>query len=291
MEWGNEGQAALTAPIVVNPNFVPSGAETVLQIEAAGAQFVDGQVSVGIGSTDVAVRRVWVVSPTRLLVSVAVSPSASGSVLPVTILSGLQILNSPFAFSIGGPQPRAFWLNSHYANASTGGTTVSAGSQVVIKVATSPVALNQGNVSVVLNETRIVPQSVSGGQITFTVPAGTPQGLSLLRIEAVGERSLPIAIQVDAQSARILSITGLGPEPRPGELIMILVAGLGSQAENAAISVGGRDARVQNLIPADGDRYTVVVRVPEETLRGATVPVLVHLADAPSEPYQLKIGI
>ena len=38
----------------------------MLQIDAPGASFVDGQTTVGFGNSDIVVKQIYVASPTRL---------------------------------------------------------------------------------------------------------------------------------------------------------------------------------------------------------------------------------
>ena len=51
----------------VTPNALPAGITATVDITAANMNFVDGQVTVGFGSDDVQVRRVWVLSPTHAI--------------------------------------------------------------------------------------------------------------------------------------------------------------------------------------------------------------------------------
>ncbi|HYO81500.1 MAG TPA: matrixin family metalloprotease [Bryobacteraceae bacterium] len=289
MQYGGEGASALPA-FITSPSSIPPGADAAIQIDAVGTQFVEGQVSVGFGSTDVVVKRIWVLSPTRLLVSVAAHPNAVAGVLPLTVLSGLQVLNSPFTFAVSAPAARPFWLASNYANAGTGGTSISAGSVVVLNVAAAPVNLTTSNTAVLLNETRITPLTVATGQVTFVVPQGMATGVTTLRLDVAGERSLPIPMVIDAQAARIVGANAAGGDPKPGDLVFLTVAGLGSAAaQEATVTIGGRDTRVIRVFP-EADRHVLVVRVPEEMLRNSTVPVVLFLGGAPSEPFNLKVG-
>ena len=58
-------------------------------------RFADGQTIVGFGSSDILVRRVWVLSPTRLLANVSVAPTAPPFTnTQVSILTGFQMFNA-----------------------------------------------------------------------------------------------------------------------------------------------------------------------------------------------------
>lgn len=268
--------------LTLAPNSVPSGVESMVQIDALNGQFIDGQISVSFGSADVSVRRLWVINPSRLLVNVTVSPTAQLSTPTVTIISGLQVLQQAASFVVQGTVSRPFWLNSVYLNAISGQTSVSAGSTVTMLVGASPVTLTTANASVMVNDIRVPLSSVSGNQITFQLPPGLPAGPAAIRIEAGGDRSLPIVIPLDQPVARILAVTSA-----VSDLVALSVTGMTD--EKVSVSAGGKACRVISAIP-DGDRYTVIFQLPEGSKAGDTVPVTVTTAAGTSDPISLKIG-
>jgi hypothetical protein len=270
------------AGLILAPNNVPAGVESMIQIDAPGAQFAEGQVAVSFGTAQVAVRRTWVVSPTRLMVNVSVSGSAQLSIPTVTVVSGLQVIQQPQSFVVQGPVQRPFWLNSLYLNPATGQPSVSAGAMVTMLVGASPAPVTPANTSVLLNDTRVPLLNANSGQITFQIPAGTPAGPVAVRLEASGERSLPIAIPVEGAVARILAAsTGAG------DLVALSVAGLTD--DKVTVMVGARAAKLIAVLP-DGDKHIVMFQLPEDAPRGETVPVTLVTATGASEPFSLKIG-
>jgi uncharacterized protein (TIGR03437 family) len=290
--YSYNGEGAQQPAFVLSPNTLPSGVEATVQIDAVGTQFVDGQVSVGFGSTDVTARRIWVVSPTRLMVNDSVSGLSAPAVLPVTIVSGLHIIQNQLAFAVSGPQQRNFWLSSAYLNAVTGQTSLNPGSQAMMLVGASPAQITATNTSVLLNDVRVPLVSATNGQIVFGIPATASPGPLTVRVETAGERSLPITIAIDplpAASVRVLAASTSGGDAKPGELVFLSVVGLNGSASQALVTIAGRDARVMAVFP-DGDRHTLAVRVPDETPRNTNVPVVVLLGDSTSEPFSLKIG-
>ncbi len=89
----------------------------VVDIKGANTQFVDGQVTVGFGTNDITVSRVWVLSPTHLIANVVVAPGAAVGTSEISVISGFNVMIAPSPFQI---QP---------ANAAlpTVGTVVNAG--------------------------------------------------------------------------------------------------------------------------------------------------------------------
>jgi hypothetical protein len=286
--------ATAATTLTLQPNGVPSGVETTIQIDSPNAQFVEGQVSVGFGTSDISVRRVWVVSPTRLLVNVAVNASAQLSIPTVTLVSGLQIMRQPQSFVVQGSVPRPFWMSSLYLNTVTGQPSVNPGSTVAMLIGASPVPATTANASVLLNDIRVPLLSVNSGQITFQIPASTPVGSLVVRVEIAGERSLPITIPVEAVSrpadggSSNGTVKILAASSTAVDLVALQVSGLGSD-DKVTVQIAGRTARLIAVMP-DGDKHTVIFELPGDIRRGDTVQVTVSNSAGTSEPFSLRIG-
>ena len=86
-----------TAPLVtsINPASLPAAAEAMVDITAAGVNFQQGLTNVGFGTSDVLVRRVFVLSSTHLQVDVSVSPGAALTSSDTSgIVTGFQLASS-----------------------------------------------------------------------------------------------------------------------------------------------------------------------------------------------------
>ena len=296
-----DGQSLAAAGVIslnVSPSSLSAGSETMLQIDAPGANFIEGQTTVGFGNADIVAKQVSVVSPTRLLVNVAVSGTAQPAPAHVTIISGLQMITQQFAFQIA-PFSRSFWLSSNIVNAATGQPGVTAGAQAVLTVGASPVTLAIVNVGLLLNDRPIPVSSVVNGQITFTVPAGTVAGPVVLRVDAGGERSLPIMMIVDPPPPRILSAA---PESEPdgsplhaGQLVSLTVADLERQgsvvdAAKIAVKLGGIDVKVAQVVQQQENSHKVLVYLPETTPTGDNLPLTLSINSRTSEPLAVSVG-
>ena len=66
------------------------GADSEVDIVGVNTNFVDGQVSVGFGDSDIVVRHLWVLSPQEVLLNVTVRPTAQLGPVQLTVASGLQ---------------------------------------------------------------------------------------------------------------------------------------------------------------------------------------------------------
>ena len=90
-----------------DPNGLPAGASAMVEVNGVNTRFADGQTIVGFGSSDILVRRVWVLSPTRLLANVSVAATAPPFTnTQVSILTGFQMFTQAFGFQILPASPR-----------------------------------------------------------------------------------------------------------------------------------------------------------------------------------------
>jgi len=190
--------------LTVNSPSLSAGTESMLQIDTVGGTFAEGQTSIGFGTSDILIRQLSVVSPTRLLVNVAVSPTAQPGFVQLSVVTGLQTVAQQFALQIL-PAARAFWLSSNIVNAQTGVPGVSAGTQTVLTVGSAPAGLNPNTTTLLLEDRPIPIIGIANNQITFQIPSGATGGPAVLKVEAAGERSSPILMVIDPPPAKTQS--------------------------------------------------------------------------------------
>lgn len=94
------GSAAVLA---VSPQFLTPGSDTVVDVMAQNTNFIDGQVLVGFGTSDVIVKRVQVVSPTHLSITATAPSGTFVSTSTMNITNGLRILSQSQGTSILPP--------------------------------------------------------------------------------------------------------------------------------------------------------------------------------------------
>jgi uncharacterized protein (TIGR03437 family) len=285
--------------VIAAPGSLPAGTESLVQIDAANIEFTDGLVSVGFGTSDVVARRVWVVSPTRLLANVFVSPFAQAGAYNLTVASGLQTVSQPFSFQVQPANLRAFWLSSSVLNFVTQQPSVTAGAIAVLTVGGSPVTVTPGSANVILGDRQLPVLAVNGNQVMFQIPAGTPVGPVAVRLESGSERSLPIVVPIDPPPPRILSATVANQtltEALPahaGESISLIVADLketGSPigGSRVVVNIGGVHVNAISVSEA-GSAHKLTVLLPSHSPVGR-VPVSVEIDERTSEPIQVSIA-
>ncbi|MCS7024565.1 MAG: matrixin family metalloprotease [Bryobacteraceae bacterium] len=250
------------ASLSLSPNALPAGSEGMVEIQVPGANLIDGLAKLGFGTSEVTVRRVWVVSPTRLIANVMVSPTANGPT-SVSVVNGLQLIHQSAAFVALPSNPRLIHVFPQALNPTTGQAFVQAGSPAMVLVHNLPAGTSAASVTLTLNDVPIPVTALNGNQLLFQIPSGFPSGPATLRIRVGAESSQPVAIAIEQPPPVILAIQN-GGQPvdasrpaRPGDWVTLLVAGLipdafSGQVEvsRLSISVGGVTHPVHSVQPA-----------------------------------------
>jgi uncharacterized protein (TIGR03437 family) len=294
------GPVASAAAFLATPALLPAGTEAMVQIDSSGATFVDGLVSVGFGTSDVVVRRLWVVSPTRLLANVTVNPWALPGAYTLTVASGLNVVSQLFTFQVLPANPRAFWLTSSVMNFTTQQPSVTAGAFATMTVGNSPMPVSPTSATVLLGEQRLAIPMANGNQITFQIPAGTPIGPAVMSVESNGERSLPIVVQIDPPPPVILSANSANQlldaarPARAGETINLIVSSLeapGAQVNplRLVVNIGGVHVNVASVTDVGEDAHKLTLVLPSHSPVGTDVPVSVEIDDRTSQPIGVSI--
>ncbi len=177
----------------VNPQTLPAGIASEIDITGTNTNFVAGQVSVGFGTTDVLVNNVWVVSPTHLIVNVTVAPNALLGASELSVISGFEVMSQPFAFQIQPANPGIPEIAWPAVNASTGGA-IYPGTYASVFPANGtqfPV-----NLQLTLNGSPVSVQYSAPTQFNFFVPFGTPAGPAILNASN-GSTSVNVVVEID----------------------------------------------------------------------------------------------
>jgi uncharacterized protein (TIGR03437 family) len=283
--------------VVPAPSTLPAGTEAMVEFNAANGSFADGQTQLGFGVSDIAVRRLWVVSPTRLLANVAVSAAAPSLATTVTIANGLQMVAQPFAFLVQPANPRQLTLSSQVVSAATGQPGVQAGSAALVAVPSLTQAQIAAGLSLTFNGAPVQILSAAPGQITFLVPAGAAAGPAVLRLQAGAETSLPIAIPIELPAPVIVAALAGGATvdatrpARSTELVTLVVGNLGDSpsASRMRLVVGGIEHQIALVLPASNQPgfYQVAFFLNPAVPAGAQ-PVLLTLDGRTSAPFPLQ---
>ncbi|HJT86444.1 MAG TPA: IPT/TIG domain-containing protein [Bryobacteraceae bacterium] len=290
--------ASGTPQLTVNPLSLPAGVAGIVDITAANMQFVDGQVTVGLGTSDITVRRVWVLSPTHLVANVVVAPGAAIGASDISVISGSQMALWPLGFQTQGANPGqpAIFLPLFGADprgqlALPGTILTMYGSNLAVAPNSAQITLNGQTLPILYN---------SAGQINFAIPPAFPTGLATLQLNNGSASALPILVQVDTPPPSIVGVVN-GQEQAvdgthassAGDILTVLISevnsALATMQGHFHVSVSGIDMPVVQVAPGPQPSTLQVTFVLTQGFGGFQVPLVVSLDTSHSTPYPILI--
>lgn len=290
--WTYEGGAGLAIasdiPLVMSTTVFPAGTE--LAVEFSGPSFVEGQTSVGFGTPDIVVRKMWFPAPNRMVANLLISPSAAPNNYNVTLLNGIRL--SPYAASVQVNASRTPWI-------SLSQSPVIAGTPASLHVNGLSFSSSSA-IQLTINDGAIPVTGVEGSNVYFTVPTNFPAGLGLIKLQVGAEVVMPLAASITPPPAMISSVmAGFGtlitPErpARYGELNSLTITGIpesvvpaGSQPR-IAMTIGGVEHRPVT-VSASGGVVTVQFTVQTLVQQGLQ-PLNVTVEGIGVQPYELPV--
>lgn len=243
--------SAPASSVALSATSLPAGVEAMIDIDAPNMSLSDGEASLGFGTSDIIVKRAWVLSPGKLRADVLVLPQAQPQNTTVSVTSGFQVVSQPFAFQTQ-PATGQVTLNSDLINAATGQPGAYPGATVLAMVSNLPAGIQAAQLQLTLNDAAVPVSFAAPNQISFQIPAGFPAGMAVMRLQTGGDPVLPVAVQIDKAPP---SITGafLGTTPveaahpaHPGDTLTLIVASFADpgsvvQPSRFKVTIGGID--------------------------------------------------
>ena len=277
-------QTALT----LNPATLPAGVEAMVDISGVNTSFVQGQTVVGFGSSDIFVRRIFVLSPTHLQVDVFVSPNAALTATEVSVTSGFQVASQPFAFQIIAGNPRLPVASPQLVNTVPGQTAIYSGA--IVSVFGSNLSSGSTLPSVTLNGIPATVLFAVPSQINLQIPAGLPLGPAVMVVTNQNGASFPVDVNIDAAPTSlsgVLNPAGVGNDPshpaHVGDIVTLLLAGFADPTTTVAtprvqISVNGTNAAALLVAPYGANLFQVQTFVPP--VAAGNEPLAIYLDGA-----------
>jgi uncharacterized protein (TIGR03437 family) len=288
---------AVTAPAqlgAISVRELPASSSAAVEIEGINTNFVSGYVSVGFGSNDVAVRRVWVLSPTRLIANVSVASGASLALSEVSVISGLQAVWQANAFQSLAARAGFPFLGLPVVNADASQATIYPGSIASLYGSN----LAAGTIQVTLNDQPVAIQFAGPNQINFVVPATMPAGPATLRFNNGQIAAFPVIVQIDNPPPAVVGVTNVSGASLAGitlgisDVLNVLVTGLDPAAilnvSRIHVMVGGFEVPLQSIAPMPNGVVQLQV-VLTRSFNGAQVPVTVVVDGSSGAPVQIAI--
>jgi len=278
---------------------LPPGATSVIDITAQNTRFADGQVTLGFGSDDVTVQRLWVTGPNTLRANVAVAGNALLTASEISVISGFQVMPQPAAFSVQTGSPSQPVITLPIGNGDTTQRTIFPGSTA------SVYGLNFGQnasaIQVTVNDQPVPLLGVAADHVNIQVPANTPVGLATVKITIGSLASNPVLMQVDAPPPSIVRVSnssGVNYDAThfasAGDSVNIVVTGLDPAiaAQNNLSRLGITISGVPMTpleVTALGGALSQIRFVLTQGFGSTTVPLAVFVDGSSSVPYLIPI--
>lgn len=277
---------------------LPQGVSAMVAVTAANMQFVDGLTTLGFGSGDVAVRRLWVLSPTQAIANVTVAPSALQQETVASVISGFQVYEQAQGFQVTPANPNLAVIslpvtNAFYPvqNSLYPGSVASIYGQNLLAANSTPAITLAGQNAQILY--------TSPTQINIVIPVGVPTGPAVLKLEG----GFPIVLQIDPPPPAIVSAADTGvalggsDTAAPGDTVTLTVSGMYAApapppaASRVAVAEGGVSIPVFTMQQAqDGSNNLLIQFALTASVTGQQVPVTVSLDGGLSMPFYIDIA-
>lgn len=284
--------------MIINYGLLLPGATSMLDlIGGTNTSFEAGQVSIGLGSSDITVGQIWVLNPGRILANMTVSPQAQPGPVDVTVTTGLQTITLPGALQVQVANPNQMSIVTPVLNQATGLAGTPAGGVAVFSSAGLPQNLTSWSATLDPKYFPTAIQMESSNLVSMPIPAAVLTGAAIVQLNPPSSSIVipEVVMQVDAPDPIITAAIdaagnaiGQSNPAHVGDTITLTVTGLtqsanGAGLSNAQVTIGGLSGGVVvsplAITPnSQPDSYQI-----QFTL-GPNVPF------GPNEPAQAGIG-
>jgi uncharacterized protein (TIGR03437 family) len=214
----NAPQIGAISPAALPAGYDAAGTAASLDITTANTNFVDGQVTLGFGTSDISVRRVWVRGPAHLTADVVVANNAAIGGVSVDVISGFQVISAPAAFQVQPPNGSLPAMALPVDNGVSYAPSLHPGDYGTIFGAN--LAATPASAQVVLNGAAAPLAYASASQINFIIPAATPVGQATLVVSNGPASTYPVMLQIDAPQPVIEAAVAA---TNPGDIVNVQV--------------------------------------------------------------------
>ncbi len=291
--------SGVSPSISLSPTSLPAGGEAMIEVTGVNTNFTDGETQLGFGSSDVWVKRLWVLSPTQIRAEVVVSAAAQAGNALASVTSGFQVIAQPATFQILPGNPQAVVASSDLVNAVTLEPWVYPGATAKLTVSSLPA---DSHPTVTLNGATANVVALGDKQITFQVPASLSPGLALLQVHVSGLASYQIAVWIDPPPPVVTAVLDSGVPldsshaALAGDLLVIQVSGLADAGATVAesrlhVSVGGIDHTLGGPalpVPDAPGQHEILIVLSGQVPAGPQ-PLSVSIDYRTSTPYPIAV--
>jgi uncharacterized protein (TIGR03437 family) len=292
--------ASAAPQILVSPAKLPAGAFAEVDVLAANMTFVDGQVTLGFGTDDVVVSRIWTLNPTHLVANVQVAPKAALGTSDISVISGFQEAAQAQAMQIAPANAQSPAI-AVVTNGILSQATLYPGAYGTIWG--SDLAGAGATTLVTLNDNPVVVAYASANQVNFVIPSNLAIGPATLKLNNGVDDALPVVVEVDPAPPAIASVafvSGAGPDAdhpaSNGAVLNVLVTGLDptvlSNLGRVSVTLGGVAMQVGGISPAtDGSGVYQIQVTLIQPPTGDKVPLAVWVDGSSGAPVFIPVKL
>lgn len=289
---------AAVPQVTISPSALPAGVSAMVDITATNMQFVDGQVTVGFGTSDISVEHVWVLSPNHAIADVVVAPNAVQGLSEVSVISGFQRAFQPAAFQIQPPSLTQPTVNA-VINGDPSRQTLYAGAFAAVFGAN--LAIPGTPPQVTLSGQPVTVLYAAANQINILIPAGFPSGPAVLNVANGAASAFPFAIQISLPPPAVAFVTDGTPtqavttssSAAVGDLLTIVVntlaPALAGSHGRVDVNVGGFDMPVIVVAAGPAPGTVEVTFMMAQAFGGNVIPLVVTVDSDSSNPYPILV--
>jgi uncharacterized protein (TIGR03437 family) len=284
--------------VLVSPLRLPAGAFAKVDVLAANMTFADGQVTLGLGTDDITVTHVWLLSPTHLIANVQVAAKAALAASDVSVISGFQVAMQAQAMqtvAANAQLPSIAAVTNGIPSQATlypGGYGTIWGSNLLSAGATTNVTLNDVPAVVVYS---------SANQVNFVVPSDFTIVPATLKLNNGVDDALPVVVEIDPAPPAIASVvfdSGPGPDAdhpaSDGAVLDVLVTGLDpsvlSNPGRVGVILGGVATQVDGISAATAAGVYQIQITLIQPPTGSKVPLAVWVDGSGSLPAFIPVS-
>jgi uncharacterized protein (TIGR03437 family) len=285
----------------VSQTALPAGTAAAVEIDLANVSLVDAsQVTIGFGSRDIMVRRIWITSqnPPHLLANVTVTGNATVGFSEVSLVNGLQVISQPGGFQTVAARPDLPNIGYPVVNAEyPAQQTIWPGSYASIFGVNLGTSAN--TIQVTLNDKPVQIQAVvvNPGQVNILVPSDTLLGPAILKLNNGSQNAFPLVVQVDPPPPVVIGMLNasgatLGNTAvTKGDQISAVVTGLDPQTALSRVKVliGGSAMDLSTIAAYTSPGQTQVSFTLNRSFDPGTQPLLVQVDGSSGASWTINV--
>jgi hypothetical protein len=275
-----------------------AGATGMVDVTSSSTNFVDGQVTIGFGTEDVTVQRVWVLGPGHLQANIAVADNAVLGNSEISVISGFEVMYLANTFQVLAKNATLPVVTATI-NANLAQQTIYPGS--IVSIYGLNLAASPNNVQVTLNDQPMTlqPGGVLPTQINFLLPAGFPTGPATLKVNNGVLAANPVAVQIDVPPPTIQSVTNISGVAYDAthfasvlDVVLVNVVNLDpgvlSNPSRLQVTLNGQPMPVQGVTQAAGGQVQIQF-VLNQSFGGVPVNLAVVVDGSSSSTVSLTV--